>query len=260
MQKKQIQESQNGFYRVSTLSRGRCLFLALFILISAHLCAQNHKGEVWIGYINTVELKNRWYFWNDYHWVPESFGLFRLGLTHETKSGFRITNGYAYVQTASPNTTALNRAEHRYWGQVIKNFRFSDRLRFNTRFRYDFRFRERLDSNGDVRHDEYRLNYRWRISNNLRYKLTDPSDGKFFHIDIMNETLYNTGRHISNGIDQVRNYLLFGHTSPKMTILFGYSNRYFPNANGPWRMNHGFTVWVTHRLRWTGFKQDDDVL
>lgn len=242
-----------GFFRLFII-----LFYFTFLNTPTH--AQNHNGEVWAGYINSVQLKENWHFWNDYHVVPQSFALYRLGLTYETKAGFRITNGYAYVWTSSPNSTALNRGEHRYWGQVIKNFKLANRLRFNTRFRYDLRFREALDANGDVMDRNYLLNYRWRISNNLRYKLTDPSDGKFFHVDIMNETLYNTGKYLNNGFDQIRNYFLFGYTNPKITILAGYSNRFFPNANGPWRMNHGFTVWLTHRVRWTGFKQDDDVL
>ena len=230
----------------------------LFSLFSAR--AQNHKGEVWVGYINSVALSNRWYFWNDYHFVPESFALYRFGLTYETKSGLRFTNGYAHVWTSSPNSTALNRGEHRLWGQAIKNFKLAHRVRYNLRLRYDFRFRESLDFVGNVEDRNYRLNYRWRISNNLRFKLTDPSEGKFFHIDLMNETLYNSGKELVNGFDQIRNYVLFGYTNPKITFLAGYSNRFFPNANGLWRMNHGFTVWVIHRMKWRGFKTDDDVL
>lgn len=244
---------QSLFRRIAVTS-----VLGLLSLMTAH--AQNHKSEVWLGYINTVNFNDHWSFWNDYHFVPQSFALYRFGLTYETKAALRFTNGYAHVWTSSPNTSALNRGEHRLWGQVIKNFKLSNRIRFNTRFRYDFRFRESLDAFGDVENRNYRLNYRWRLSNNIRFKLTDPSDGKFFHLDLMNETLYNTGKYLNNGFDQIRNYLLFGYTHPKYSILAGYSNRFFPNQNGSWRMNHGFTVWVTHRLRWTGFKTDDDVL
>ena len=236
-------------------------FVFLFFYCSVQtLIAQNHRNEIWVGYINSVNIKDRWYFWNDYHYVPESFALYRLGLTYETKAGYRITNGYAQVWTASPNSTALTRAEHRYWGQIIKNFKWSERIRHNARFRYDLRFREPLDVNGDVIKRTYLLNYRWRVSNNIRFKITNPEDGKFFHVDVMNETLYNTGKHLNNGIDQIRNYVLLGYTNPKFTILTGYSNRFFPNSQGPWRMNHGITLWVAHRLSWNRFRGDEDIL
>ncbi len=214
-----------------------------------------------MAYINTVNFNDRWSFWNDYHYVPTSFTLYRLGLTYETKNRFRFTTGYAHVFTATPISSALKREEHRYWGQIVKNIQANERLRFNLRFRYDFRFRETLNANGAIVNNDFRLNYRWRLSNNTRFKITKPQDGKFYHVDLMNELLYNTGKYLTPGIDQMRNFLLFGYTNPKMTILAGYSNRFVPAKNSnPWVMNHGFVLWINHRLRWPHARHDNDIL
>jgi hypothetical protein len=222
--------------------------------------AQNHKQEVWAGYVNSIELNQHWSFWNDYHLVPESFALIRVGLTYQAKFGMRFTNGYAHVWTSSPNTNQLNRDEHRIWGQAVHNFKLLPRWRYSVRFRYDLRFRESLDENGNIMQSFYGLNYRWRFMQNLRFKFSKPVHGKFWHLDLMNEILFNSGKNIENGLDQLRNYLLVGYTRPKFTILMGYHQRIFPSNQASFIMNHGFTVWFIHRMKLKSSKMDPEIL
>lgn len=222
--------------------------LTLLFIVSLHCFvsfSQNHKAEGWLAYIGNYKINEQWRFWHDYHFVNNAFFAIRPGITYVAPMDYHITTGYAFLGTATPASKRINRLEHRLWGQVNKNFKISDRLTYRARFRYDGRFRERLDGFGNVG-EGFGFNNRLRVMQSLRYVLARNERGGFWHIDVMNEVLYNTGGQIQNGLDQVRSYLLLGYSTPKLTILTGYHQRYFPPRNGQWGMNHGLTLWFIH--------------
>lgn len=225
------------------------LILAVLSLSSfKELRAQDYKGEVWGAYINTISLSDKWKFWNDYHYVTNGFGVIRPGITYQTTKGYQFTLGYAYVMASTPKSTRLLRQENRIWGQAIKKFQLHPRLNYILRFRYDARFRQSLDSDGDIVENERTFNNRFRLMQDFRFRLSPISQYRYWHIDIINETLLNTGKAVNNGIDQVRNYILVGYTLPNLTLLAGYHQRFIPSKLDKWNLNHGFTFWVIHNI------------
>ncbi|MBC8882713.1 hypothetical protein H9X57_02855 [Flavobacterium piscinae] len=57
----------------------------LILLLSATSISQNkitENQQIWLGYITQTKLSNHLSWWNDAHWVPESFGLVRTGITY----------------------------------------------------------------------------------------------------------------------------------------------------------------------------------
>jgi hypothetical protein len=82
----------------------------------------------------------------------------------------------------------------------------------------------------------------------LRFALSQNTNEKYWHLDLINETLLNTGKKIDNGLDQTRSYLLAGYTHPKLTMLAGYHQRLVPNTSNNWTFNHGITVWLIHSI------------
>lgn len=213
--------------------------------IGSKLVAQNHKFEMWGAYIGNYKINEKWRFWHDYHFVNDAFFVVRPGITYIAPKDYHLTLGYAFLGTATPVSSKINRFEHRLWGQVNKNFKINERLTYRVRFRYDGRFRERLDASGHVG-EGFGFNNRLRVMQSLRFVLTKNDRGGFWHIDLMNEVLYNSGSQIQNGLDQVRSYLLLGYSTARLTILTGYHQRFFPPRNGQWGMNHGLTLWFIH--------------
>jgi hypothetical protein len=222
------------------------LNLLWFVLIHCTVSlSQNHKTEGWIAYIGNYKINEQWRFWHDYHFVNNAFFAIRPGMTFVAPRDYHISGGYAFLGTATPASSRINRLEHRLWWQVNKNIRLSSRLTYRVRYRYDGRFRERLDLTGNVG-DGFGFNNRHRFMQSFRFVLSRNDNGGFWHLDLMNEVLYNTGQQIQNGTDQIRTYLLLGYSTPKLTILTGYHQRYFPPRNGQWGMNHGLTLWFIH--------------
>lgn len=231
---------------VQTLSRLLGLTLLFVVsLNSSFSFSQNHKAEIWGAYIGNYKINGTWRFWHDYHFVNDAFFVVRPGITYVAPRDYHISTGYAFLGTATPISSRINRLEHRIWGQVNKNYRLTERITYRARFRYDGRFRQKLDDFGNSESD-FGFNNRLRVMQSLRFVVASNESGGFWHIDVMNEVLYNTGRQIQNGMDQVRSYLLLGYSTPKLTILTGYHQRFFLPRNGQWGMNHGITLWFIH--------------
>jgi Protein of unknown function (DUF2490) len=226
----------------------RFIFTLLSLISFITLKAQDYKGEVWGAYINTISLGDKWKIWNDFHYVTNGFSIIRPGITYQTTKGYQYTAGYAYVTASTTNTNELIRRENRIWGQAIKKFHLHPKLQYIIRFRYDARFRQSLDSQGEIVENQQTFNNRFRLMQDLRYRLTPGEQQNFWHIDVINETLLNTGKAVTNGIDQVRSYLLIGYTVPNLTVLAGYHQRFVPRKTNNWTLNQGLTVWVIHNI------------
>ncbi|MGJ3236052.1 DUF2490 domain-containing protein [Marivirga sp.] len=229
----EINIKQNKYYKI---------YLILFILslnfLSKNSKAQNHSGEFWLAYINSISINENWKIWNDYHYVYHGFSIVRPGITYQTAKGTKFTAGYAFVSASTPLTNQLKRKENRYWAQMIKSFQFNPKLRYIIRLRYDARFRNSLTESGELLKGESTYNNRYRIMQDFRFTINETSASSYWHLDLVNETLYNTGKSISNGLDQIRSYLLLGYTKPEITILTGYHQRLVPSNTVNYTMNH----------------------
>ncbi|MDP2176040.1 MAG: DUF2490 domain-containing protein [Bacteroidota bacterium] len=210
--------------------------------------AQDYKSEVWGAYINSISLSNKWKIWNDYHYVTNGFAIIRPGITYQTTKGYQLTAGYAYVMASTAKTNQLLRQENRFWGQIIKKFQLHPRLNYIIRLRYDARFRQSLNIDGDIVENERTFNNRFRMMQDFRYRLSPIAQERYWHVDIINETLLNSGKQVINGFDQVRNYFLLGYTLPNLTLLGGYHQRFIPSKSDKWNLNHGFTLWAIHNI------------
>ncbi len=243
--------------QIFQLKTVRLILATLSLLSFIELKAQDYKGEAWGAYINTVSLSDKWKIWNDYHYVTNGFGIIRPGVTYQATKGYQFTIGYAYVLASTFKTDQLIRQENRIWGQAIKKFQLHPRLNYIVRFRYDGRFRQSLDTDGDIVENERSFNNRFRLMQDFRFRLSPIEQDRYWHFDIINETLLNTGKQVSNGIDQVRNYFLLGYTLPNVTLLAGYHQRFIPSKSVKWNLNQGFTLWIIHNIDLGNKKKGD---
>lgn len=248
------------YFHVDLIVYWRKYGIALLILLSCcTLYSQNSATEFWGGYINRISLSRRWSLWQDYHFVNNAFFIARYGGTYQANSGTRFTAGYAFVSTSTPLTQNLIRFEHRLWGQIVRNFFIGKTWRYGIRYRYDARFRLALDEVGQVVQDRYTFNHRHRVMQSLQYTFYRYPKGNYWHIDAINEVLYNSGRSVPDGIDQIRSYFLIGFTHPKVTFLVGYHNRAILRQTSFWRINHGMTLWVIHSINLRDDKHSTDL-
>lgn len=194
-----------------------------------------------------MRLTNKFSLWQDYHWVPEAFGVVRYGVIYKHGPRLQLAAGHAWVWTATPFTTDLVRGERRPWGQVLVQAPLGGRLAGQLRFRYDARFRERIVE-GHVRDADYGFNHRLRLMARVRTDLKALPNGDLLHLNLMDELLYNTGRDITPGVDQNRLYLLLGFTHKQYTILGGHHVRMIPQSAGGMRYAHGITLWFLHTI------------
>jgi hypothetical protein len=224
------------------------IVLSTFLPVALGLRAQAdiHDRELWLGYIGTVRVADKWSLWQDYHFVPDAFAVARYGLTYKLNTRVQMTGGLGFVWTATSFTDELVRREYRPWGQVIGQARLGGRLAGQARFRYDARHRQRLDG-GEVL-NEYGMYSRLRLMARVRTDLHTLPNGDVLHLNLMDELLYNSGREVANGVDQNRLYLLMGFTHKQYTLLGGYHVRMIPLAAGGMRYNHGLTVWFLHTI------------
>lgn len=227
----------------------RLFCFGCYILLSIKPAqAQDYKEEIWAGYIGSITIHPHWRIWNDYQYISASVGMARFGITYQTKQAYQFTTGYAYVKTSTANTKQLVRGENRLWAQVLKNYRITHQLNYIVRLRYDGRFRQMLDNNANILDDSFTFNHRYRVMQDLRFRISPVQKEKFWHADLINETLVNSGKNIRNGLDQLRSYLMLGYTQPNLTVLAGYHQRFFPAAGQRWSLHQGFTVWMIHNV------------
>ncbi len=100
------------------------------------------RETIWLGYMTSVRFSEKYSVWNDFHFVPETFGVARTGLTHHL-GRLNLTGGYAYLWlTPGIGNPKLSRPEHRPWGQAFISTPISSSWVLSQRVRYDARFRQ----------------------------------------------------------------------------------------------------------------------
>lgn len=224
------------------------LCIAMSFLLGPLSFAQRdvHGSELWLGYIGTIRVAEKWSLWQDYHWVPGTFALARYGVVWKPSRYWQMVGGYGLVRTSTPFTNELVRGEHRPWGQVLGQARLGTRWAGQLRFRYDARFRQALGEG--VVLDEHVLVHRLRLMARVRADVRTLANGDVLHLNLMDEVLYNTGSAVSPGLDQNRLYVLLGFTHKQYTLLGGYHVRMLPVPAGGMRYNHGLTLWFLHTI------------
>ncbi len=224
---------------------------AILLLVAStyiHSYTQDIGSEAWFAYITDIAIDDHWKVWNDYSYITNTLGLARVGLTYQTKTGYQLTGGYAYTRSSTESASGLVRKENRLWGQLMTSIELRTKLNYTIRLRYDARFRERLDAQNNKQNEPSIFNHRFRVMQDLRYRLSNNSYERYWHIDIINEVLVNSGRSVDNGIDQIRSYLMLGYTHKNVTVLAGAHQRYIPSPTKNWKLNHGATIWVIHHF------------
>ena len=82
-----------------TISRAHLIYLLgvslLICLTTKQLFAQQtvtSQNQIWLGFMTSTMLNNKYSIWNDIHLVPAGFFLLRTGLTRDMKP-FNVTAG-----------------------------------------------------------------------------------------------------------------------------------------------------------------------
>lgn len=207
-----------------------------------------YNHQLWLGYITSTQISDKYSVWNDFHLVPEGFGVVRTGLTrHLAKTS--ITGGWALLWlTPGSGNNMLTRLEHRPWGQLQFNMPVSEKLSLTQRIRYDARFRERV-ANGEVV-DGFGFNHRVRFLVSLKRLLAnDETKTVKPYVSVSNEVLLNFGKEISyNTFDQNRISVAFGLQTPKTQYQLGFMNRFVQNNPSRFTANHTLLLWVTQKF------------
>ena len=230
------------------------LQLLLYFLLSASSFSQNkikEKQQIWLGYITQTKLSNHFSWWNDLHWVPESFGIVRTGLIYHfgKEKQFTTTLGYAFAEFYPPKGKSTFRPEHQPWGQTTYQHQ-SNSFKFLHRLRYEARYREIIVE--DNLQNEFNFNYRFRYLLQVRYFFKTEKTGKPFVI-VSDELLFNAGDEIKNNfrLDQNRTSAGFGYQYKNMTFKLSYMNQLIKsNIDNTFKMNHNLQLLVFHHFDW----------
>jgi len=212
--------------------------VALLNMVSTAKAQVADIEEVWIGFITTIDVNEKWGIWNDFHLVPNLFFIHRHGINYKPIPNLRITAGYAHLYTKTSGNAAFDRNEHRPWWQAQFNKPLKGGYALNFRMRHDFRFREVVVAG--LATEDFLFTNRFRFQVNLRKRLDSFMGSPNYHLNIRNEFHYNISPDIPNGMDQNRSAILLGHSKGKRTILSGYMLRSFTNQDP----NHALVLWV----------------
>ncbi|MFN3951894.1 MAG: DUF2490 domain-containing protein [Thermaurantimonas sp.] len=226
-------------------------FAVFFIYICGHgQIVKNieHEPAVWGGYISSIKISEHVSVWNDLHYVPESFFIYRTGLSWHFTPQVVGTVGYAYLNTTPISNGLLARSEHRPWGQLVFNFKIGEAAQFNHRIRYDYRIRQSV-AGGEIVDGDWMAYHRLRFMSSLRFPLIGKNLGDykpFFSVN--NEILFNFGKNIIwNYFDQNRSWLNFGYQVPGATFQIGYMLRWVQGSvPGNAIYYHTALFWITH--------------
>lgn len=232
------------FYRIST-----------FVLLFLSICKSYSQDKItenqllWFGYITQSKIADNLSWWNDVHWVPESFGLARTGLTYHfgKKNQMTTTFGYAFGKIYPPEGNETFRPEHRLWGQTTLSHKHND-FSFLHRLRYEGRFRGKIIE--DHLQNEFNFNYRIRYLLQARYYFKNQEKGKFY-LMASDEALFNVGHEIKNNfrLDQNRISFGVGYQLKQMTFQAAYMNQMIEsNTNYTFKMNHNLQILVFHNF------------
>lgn len=230
------------FLKISVL-----LLLTFISNLSNSQQITGEKGQIWVGYITQSKITNDLSWWNDVHWVPESFGLARTGITYHfgKKNQMTTTLGYAFGKIYPPEGNETFRPEHRLWGQTTLSHKHTN-FSFLHRLRYEGRFRGKIIE--DHLQNEFNFNYRLRYLLQARYYFKNQKKGNFY-LMASDEVLFNAGHEIKNNfrLDQNRISLGIGYQLKKMTFQLAYMNQMVEsNANYTFKVNHNLQLLVFH--------------
>ena len=234
----------------ATRIRGSILIIPI-VFLSITLYGQEkttiEKNQLWLGYITSTQISDHYSIWNDFHYVPEGFGVARTGLTRHFIN-HSITGGYAFAWlTPGGDNKTLSRHEHRPWAQLQFNLPVIPKISLITRIRYEARFRENI-VNGEVT-DGYNFTNRVRFLTSLK-RVIGKSEGRSAvpYVAVSNEVLLNFGENSRNTFDQNRISLSIGIHQNNTQYQLGLMNRYVQAGEGKFILNHTVTFWVTQKF------------
>lgn len=224
----------------------------LWVTFSLTTFAQTRQvdknNQYWIGYMTNTMLSDRYSWWNDFHLVPEGFGVARTGITRHF-TNVNVTGGYAFLWLPpGSGNTRLERHEHRPWGQIQFNLPVARNYSLVQRIRYDARFREKI-LNGEVM-DGYNFNHRIRFLTSFKRTLGHNEQRQYVpYVVISDEVLFNFGKEITtNTFDQNRLSISLGMQSKTIQYQVGFMNRFVQVAPSKFTLNHTLVLWITHRF------------
>lgn len=216
--------------------------------ISQNITSQDQR--LWLGYITQTRLSESFSIWNDFHWVPDGFGVLRTGGSYHFNNKFNIitTGGYAYLWFYPPSGSGTGRPEHRPWGQTTASHR-SHQFSFFHRLRYEARFRKNLIK--EELQNEFNFNFRLRYLLQMRYFFPKQTQtGKWFAM-ASDEILFNAGKEISDGfrLDQNRISIGIGYQYKNFTVQVAYMNQIIESPNAyTFNMNHNLQILMFHNF------------
>lgn len=206
------------------------------------------KNQLWLGYMSSVTINQRFSIWNDFHFVPESFFVARTGLTRQSKN-LSVTTGYGFLLLPlSASQTQLSRKEHRPWAQLLTSTSLSKSLSFVNRVRYDARFKQIVAA--EELQSAYGFTNRIRFLTGLRMNIPLTGDEKNIpFVALSNEVLLNFGKEVANNtFDQNRIQFSLGVQRKTIQYQVGYMNRFVQTGNAQYTLNHTILFWVVHKL------------
>jgi hypothetical protein len=227
-----------------------CLYLLITITIFSQTKEISDNQQSWVGYMTSAKLSEKYYLWNDFHYVPDGFFVARTGLTRSFYEKLYYTAGFAYlnIPTQSAGET-LNRTEYRPWMQMVANHKITDDLIMINRVRYDMRFRQDF-ADGEL-FDDFTFNHRLRLLIGLRqhFSRNKVLNGTPF-VNLSNEVLVNFGENVTtNYLDQNRTWLTLGLRLENLSFQVGYMHRFVQLPQDQrFVRNHTLIVWITQRF------------
>ncbi len=231
------------------------VLILIWVCMPGRMLSQNTYGsEVWVGYISSIRISEKYSIWNDFHYVPTAFWANRHGLTRDFGRFGRFTGGYAYVVTATGFSEVLNRREHRPWWQHELTSTFREHWGWRARLRYDRRIREAVSASDFT--GEWLAYNRWRVMLGLSYTFRYLPEGRSWQLHLLNELLLNNGKQFEgNTLDQNRTYIMLGYQKPGLRIQFGPHVRAIPTAVG-YNYRFGAALWIIQSIdgrAWLGW-------
>ena len=229
-------------------------YLSFILILSFTVFSQEKEiktnQQFWGGYMTSAQISEKYFLWNDFHYVPDGFFVARTGLTRAFYEKLYLTSGFAYLNIPTlSNNVKLNRTEYRPWMQMVANHKLTNDLIMINRVRYDLRFRQDF-SNGELS-NTFTFNHRLRMLIGLRQHFAKKSllSGTPF-VNLTNEVLVNFGNNVTtNYLDQNRTWLTLGLKLDNISFQVGYMHRFVQLAqNQNFVRNHTLIVWISQRF------------
>lgn len=206
------------------------------------------QEQLWLGYMTSARISERFSLWNDFHYIPGGFGVVRTGLTTHLPHRIDVTAGYAHLWL--PLNEQMRRREHRPWGQVVVPTPLGGNFALQHRLRWDMRYRQRV-ADGEIT-EGYTFNHRARVQAVLRRNFPNLTVGGVLpSLVLANELIMNLGKEATAPFDQNRISLMAAGRYKGLTLQAGYMNRYVQSATpGRFTSNHTLVFWLFHNMDW----------